>query len=138
MITTIGSIIVWLFASANVFANYDAGVQARESKNHPETIAEWLVASNAATQIAERTVANLATTGKEIPELPAEVVQVAQSLLNSLGYRPGPADGIWGRKSATAYREFLQDAGLPASDTLNPIVVVLMHHFAEKLSSGPD
>ena len=136
VITTISSIIVWLFASANVFADYDASVQAWESGNYPEAVAERMVASNAATQTAERAAASSA--GKEIPELPAEVVQVAQSLLKSLGYSPGPADGIWGRKSATAYRAFLQDAGLPASDTLNPIVVVLMHNFAEKLSSGTD
>ena len=132
----ISLIIVWLFASTNVFADYDAGVQAWESGKYPEAVAERMVASNTATQTAEPTAANLA--GKEIPELPAEVVQVAQSLLKALGYRPGPADGIWGRKSVAAYHSFLQDAGLPASDTLNPIVVVLMHNFAEKLSSGTD
>ena len=129
VITTISSIIVWLFASANAFADYDAGVQVRESGKYSETIAEWLVASNAATQTSERSAASFAGKGGT-PKLPAEVVQVAQSLLKSLGYSPGPADGIWGRKSVAAYQSFLRDVGLPESDTLNPYVVVVMHKFA--------
>ena len=128
---TISSIIVWLFASTNTFASYDAGVQARESGKYPEAIAERMVASNAATQTSERAAASSA--GKEIPKLPADVVKVAQSLLKSLGYSPGPADGIWGRKSVAAYQSFLRDAGLPESDTLNPFVVVVMHKFAAQV-----
>ena len=131
VITTISSIIVWLFASTNVFAGYDAGVQARESGKYPEAVAERMVASNVATQTSERAAASSA--GKENPKLPADVVKVAQSLLKSLGYSPGPADGIWGRKSVTAYRSFLRDAGLPESDTLNPFVVVVMHKFAAEV-----
>ena len=130
VITTISSIIVWLLASINAFADYDAGVQVWESGKYPEAVAEWMVATNTATQTAERAAASSA--GKETPKLPAEVVKVAQSLLKSLGYRPGPADGIWGRKSVDAYRSFLRDAGLPESDTLNPFVVVVMHKFAAR------
>ena len=38
----------------------------------------------------------------------------------ALGYKPGPADGLWGGRSAEAYRAFLRDAGLPPSDILTP------------------
>ena len=130
MITTISSIIVWLFASTNALADYDVGVQVQETGKYSEAVAERMVANNAATQTAERGAASFA--GKEILKPPAEVVQVAQTLLKKLGYSPGPADGIWGRKSVLAYRSFLRDVGLPASDTLNPSVVVLMRKFAEK------
>ena len=131
VITTISSIVVWLFASTNAFASYDVGVQAWESGKHPEKVAERMVASNTATQTSERAAAS--SSGKEIPKLPADVVKVAQSLLKSLGYSPGPADGIWGRKSVAAYNSFLRDVGLPESDTLNPFVVVVMHKFAAKV-----
>ena len=44
--TTISSIIVWLFASTNALANYDAGVQVRETGKYSEAVAERMVASN--------------------------------------------------------------------------------------------
>ena len=39
---------------------------------------------------------------------PPDAIQEAQGLLSALGYQPGPADGIWGRRSAEAYRSFLR------------------------------
>ena len=51
---------------------------------------------------------------------PPEAILEAQSLLAVLGYRPGPADGVWGARTAEAYRAFLGDAGLPAMDALSP------------------
>ena len=202
----INSILVFLFASTNALADYDAGVQAWESGRYQEAVAEWMAASDAddsramielgrayyrglgvlqdiveahkwfnlaaskgeiealeerdaltaemteaqledarararqwkpassaASQTAERTAASFVV--KESPKPPAEVVRVAQSLLKALGYRPGPADGVWGRKSVTAYRLFLRDAGLPASTPLNPAVVVAMRKFVERKSS---
>ncbi len=92
---------------------------------------QWKPVSSAATQTDVHSAASLAVT--EYPKPPAEAVQIAQSLLKSLGYRPGPADGIWGRNSVAAYRSFLRDAGLPASDTLNRSVVVLMHKINVEL-----
>ncbi len=202
----ISLILVFLFASTNALADYDAGVQAWESGKYQEAVAEWKAASDAddsramielgrayyrglgvlqdiveahkwlnlaaskgeiealeerdaltaemteaqledakararqwkpvssaATQTAERTAASFVV--KESPKPPAEVVRVAQSLLKALGYRPGPADGVWGRNSVAAYRSFLRDAGLPASTTLNPAVVVAMRKFVERKSS---
>ncbi|MCY4211603.1 MAG: SUMF1/EgtB/PvdO family nonheme iron enzyme [Gammaproteobacteria bacterium] len=51
---------------------------------------------------------------------PQQAIRVAQSLLAALGYRPGPADGVWGQSTKTAYQTFLGDAGLPQADTLTP------------------
>ena len=96
---------------------------------------QWKPARSAATQTAERTAASFAAV-KESLKPPAEVVRVVQSLLKALGYRPGPADGVWGRNSVAAYRSFLRDAGLPASTTLNPTVVVAMRKFVERQISS--
>ena len=49
---------------------------------------------------------------------PPRAIREAQSLLGALGYRPGPADGIWGRRTGEAYRAFLRDVGLPATQML--------------------
>lgn len=52
---------------------------------------------------------------------PSEAVREAGALLAALGYEPGPAgNGIWNERLSTAYRAFLRDAGLPASEALTP------------------
>ena len=51
---------------------------------------------------------------------PPRAIKEAQSLLTQLGYAPGLADGIWGRRTAEAYQAFLRDAGLPTADMLTP------------------
>ena len=48
-----------------------------------------------------------------------EPVREAQELLAALGYAPGPADGMWGRRSAHAYKAFLRDSGLPAAEVVS-------------------
>ena len=45
-------------------------------------------------------------------------IREAQRLLSALGYRPGPADGIWGKRTGQAYQSFLRDQGLPLIDIL--------------------
>ncbi|MCY4384580.1 MAG: SUMF1/EgtB/PvdO family nonheme iron enzyme [Nitrospinae bacterium] len=48
----------------------------------------------------------------------ARSVREAQELLAALGYKPGPADGLWGARTLKAYGRFLRDAGLPPGDKL--------------------
>ena len=72
--------------------------------------------------------ARLAEADRAAP--PKRALQEAQSLLGALGYDPGPADGIWGRRSAEAYRRFLRDAGLESSDTLTPAALRVMRRLA--------
>lgn len=55
----------------------------------------------------------------------------AQGHLTRIGYDAGPADGIWGARSATALSQFLRDNGRPASTLLTPEALGL-------LRSAPD
>ena len=41
---------------------------------------------------------------------PPEATREVQELLESLGYEPGPADGIWGDRTARAWKSFARDA----------------------------
>ena len=63
---------------------------------------------------------------------PPRAIREAQTLLAALGYRPGPADGIWGRRTAGAYRAFLLDAGLPAAKMLTPEALRAMRAIAKR------
>ena len=70
---------------------------------------------------------------------PPQAIREAQTLLRALGYRPGPADGIWGRRTGEAYRAFLRDAGLPAGKTLTPDALRAMRALAKRHGGGdPD
>ena len=66
---------------------------------------------------------------------PPSAVREAQSLLGTLGYRAGPADGIWGRLTGEAYRAFLRDAGLPVASTLTQEALRAMQAIA-RLETG--
>ena len=63
---------------------------------------------------------------------PPRAIREAQSLLGSLGYAPGPADGVWGNRTGKAYRAFLRDAGLPAEKTLTPAALRAMRAAAKR------
>ena len=67
---------------------------------------------------------------------PPEAIREAQALLTQLGYAPDSADGIWGDGTARAYQSFLQDAGLPAADTLTPTTLQAMRDMAGKAPGG--
>lgn len=45
--------------------------------------------------------------------------EAAQHALIDLGYDPGPADGLWGVKTASAMREFQRDRGIPITGQLD-------------------
>ena len=52
---------------------------------------------------------------------PSEAIREASILLAALGYEPGPTDdGAWKGRLSAAYRSFLRDVGLPASEALTP------------------
>lgn len=61
-----------------------------------------------------------------------EAIREAQELLAALGYAPGSADGIWGKRSTRAYTAFLRDAGLPAAETLNAEALRAMRDKASR------
>ena len=63
---------------------------------------------------------------------PPRAIREAQALLGALGYRPGPADGIWGRRTGAAYQAFLRDAGLASAETLTPEALRAMRALAKR------
>ena len=70
------------------------------------------------------------------PSLSRDAIREAQTLLTRLGYRPGPADGIWGPKTGSALQSFQRDAGLPTTDTLTLAVLDQMRNRAGTTSSA--
>ena len=68
----------------------------------------------------------------DIEPPPPRAIKEAQSLLAQLGYSPGPADGIWGRRTSEAYRAFLGDADLPAAETLTPKALRILREIAAR------
>ncbi len=62
-----------------------------------------------------------------------EARREAQVLLAQLGYAPGVADGVWGRRSVEDYRRFLLDAGLPPADALAPEGLLALRAIAGQL-----
>ena len=67
---------------------------------------------------------------------PKRAIHEAQKLLGVLGYQPGPADGIWGKRSTQAYRTFLRDTGQPVSDTLTPEALRAMRQHVRRHAAG--
>ena len=63
---------------------------------------------------------------------PVEALREAQALLAALGYDPGPADAIWGRRSVQAYLSFLRDAGQPLTEMLTPQALHAMRAIVER------
>ena len=55
----------------------------------------------------------------------AEAIREIQDLLATLGYQPGPADGVWGRQTTQALQAFLRDSGQPPPLTLTETLRLL-------------
>ena len=68
---------------------------------------------------------------------PPRAIREAQSLMAGMGYEPGPADGVWGARTARAYRSFLRDAELPQTETLTPNALRAMRAAAATSTEPP-
>ena len=55
----------------------------------------------------------------------SEAIREVQSLLATLGYQPGPADGVWGWRTTQALQAFLRDSDLPSPDSLTESLRIL-------------
>ena len=80
--------------------------QLREAKSQAGGFRPTALAASSATRSAAQP-ADILPTGRA---LVAEV----QASLSRLGYDPGSADGLMGRRTATAVADFQRKAGLPA------------------------
>ena len=68
--------------------------------------------------------------------MPSEAIREAQSLLAALGYRPGPADGMWGERTGQALQDFLRDTGLSSSIPLTD-ALPLLRSAAQRMGNEP-
>lgn len=60
------------------------------------------------------------------PKSERQQVRSAQTMLAQLGYSPGPADGVFGPKSARAIRKYQQDVGVPTDGKLSPTLLAML------------
>ena len=67
---------------------------------------------------------------------PPRAIREAQGLLAELGYAPGPADGVWGQRTALAYLLFLEAEGLPPAERLTPEALRAMRAAAKRAGVG--
>ena len=91
-----------------------------------------------APETASRSNETSATVVRAGPPPPPRAVREAQSLLRALGYRPGPADGIWGARTGKAHRAFLRDAGLPTAEMLTPEALRALRAIAKRQGGGTE
>ncbi len=66
---------------------------------------------------------------------PKRALREAQGLLAQLGYKPGPADGVWRPESAKAYRAFLGKAGMTPGDVLSPAGLRALRRAAKDMAA---
>lgn len=74
---------------------------------------------------------------KEKPKKPEltrkEIIAIIQTRLKEIGCNPGPADGVWGRRTHTAAVTFAKRLGLPTSTDK-----IISETFIEKLTNAPE
>ena len=56
----------------------------------------------------------------------SDAVREIQRLLTSLGYQPGPVDGLMGQRTADAIRQFQEEAGMPVDGQPSPGLLFLL------------
>lgn len=65
------------------------------------------------------------------------MVYRAQKRLKELRYNPGPLDGIWGKKTEKAVKEFQQDTCLPVSGELDRATITKLKETTQLPTSRP-
>ena len=63
-------------------------------------------------------------------------VQIVQDALNQMGFSAGKADGVYGKKTATAIRKFQAKAGLPQDGRAGPKTLLAMANDSNFTSGG--
>ena len=58
---------------------------------------------------------------------PSPQIRTVQSELSTLGYQPGPVDGLWGGKTRRALKKFQKDQGLPVTGRLDEATLARLH-----------
>ncbi|TKB50682.1 peptidoglycan-binding protein [Ferrimonas sediminicola] len=68
---------------------------------------------------------------------PYQIKRIQQQL-QSLGYDPGPPDGVMGQNTSQAIKQFEQDSGLPVSGLPSPRVLMEITRALQVPKSPPD
>ena len=111
-------------------AERDALTQKMTAEERAEAQKRALSWQPGASRSVETTPA--ATQSQNSGAPPPHAIQEAQQLLKALGYTPGPADGLWGKRTGRAHQAFLRDAGLPAAAALTPDSLNAMRTIAKR------
>lgn len=71
--------------------------------------------------------------GSSAPEKPNDQhTREAQQLLTDLGYKPGPVDGDYGRRTADAVKAFQRDTGITQDGQIDQSLLSLLRSIASK------
>ncbi len=127
------------YIEAHVWFNLAAARGEMEAAKERDALAEKMTPQQIAVA-QERARTWQPSGGKKkqaAPSLPAQATREAQELLAKLGYKPGPADGLWGGRTARAYGSFLRDAGLPPGEKLTPGGLRAMRTEAKRKKPAP-
>ncbi|MBW1636979.1 MAG: peptidoglycan-binding protein [Deltaproteobacteria bacterium] len=99
----------------------------------------WTPPSRSYIGIVSGVKKKLARLQKQIPD-PVKPVKPVQRMLIQKGYNPGPADGIMGKKTAIALKDFQNDQALPvtgAIDNATLIALEIIHSPSSKPTAIP-
>lgn len=73
--------------------------------------------------------------GSSAPEKPSDQhTREAQHLLTDLGYKPGPVDGDYGRRTADAVKAFQRDTGITQDGQIDQSLLSLLRSIASQRS----
>lgn len=100
----------------------EAAVAAREALTARMSLQEQAEARKLALEWSGSPAA-VSAVGQEDEQ--SEAIREVQSLLATLGYQPGPADGVWGWRTTQALQAFLRDSDLPSPDSLTESLRIL-------------
>ena len=97
-----------------------AAVAARDALTARMSLQEQAEARRQALEWQPGSAATALSTAQPVSreDMTSTAIREAQTILATLGYRPGPADGIWGQRTTQALQAFLRDARLSPPDTL--------------------
>ncbi len=56
---------------------------------------------------------------EKVRSLSQQEIRILQGQLTELGYDPGPVDGLWGKKTEAALKQFQQDQGVSVTGTVD-------------------
>jgi len=70
------------------------------------------------------------------PAPPSQLVRDAQQILTSLGYKPGPIDGLIGAKTVSAVRRFQSDYGLEADGVIDDAFYLHLFELRPRPTGG--